>query len=76
MKIGVVGLGGIFEVAYWPAFQQFQIEYPDQPIQLFGYDPKYSAEPSLASPFPIHFRNELLRFTVIRLRFTVDSDAT
>ncbi|WP_089137432.1 Gfo/Idh/MocA family oxidoreductase [Vibrio rumoiensis] len=52
MKIGVVGLGGIFEVAYWPAFQQFQIEYPDQPIQLFGYDPKYSAEPSLASPFP------------------------
>lgn len=51
MKIGVVGLGGIFEAAYWPAFQQFQIEYSNTPIQLFGYDPKYSSESSLGSPF-------------------------
>ncbi|MGO2498368.1 MAG: hypothetical protein ACTH6I_10120 [Vibrio litoralis] len=42
MKIGIVGLGGIFETAYWPAFHQFQIEHSDKPIQLVGYDLKVS----------------------------------
>lgn len=57
MKIGIVGLGGIFETAYWPAFHQFQIEHSDKPIQLVGYDLKYSdlkhsAEHTSNSQFP------------------------
>lgn len=43
MNIGVVGLGGIFEVAYWPAFQAFQKQYPDKPLQVFGYAPQVSS---------------------------------
>ncbi|MFV0574001.1 MAG: Gfo/Idh/MocA family oxidoreductase [Vibrio sp.] len=54
MKIGIVGLGGIFEVAYLPAFEAFQNlsleehkflgkhELPEKPIELFGYAPQVS----------------------------------
>ncbi|CAM2765710.1 Gfo/Idh/MocA family oxidoreductase [Vibrio mytili] len=35
MKLGVIGLGGIFEVAYYPALQQIQ----PSDLTLYGYDP-------------------------------------
>lgn len=35
MKVGVIGLGGIFEVAYYPALQQLQ----PSDLTLYGFDP-------------------------------------